>query len=177
MNILLIVLAVLGAIIALLLLVALFIKNEYTVVREITIAKPRQDVFNYIKLLRNQDHYSKWVMMDPHMKKNFTGVDGMVGFVYAWDSENKQAGKGAQEIMKLIEGERVDAEVRFIKPFEAIAITYMITGSVPENKTKVTWGMNGRSKYPMTLMNPFMDNLLGKDLQTSLSTLKNILEK
>ena len=37
--------------------------------------------------------------------------------------------------------------------------------------------MDGNNKYPMNLMNPFIDNLLGKDLEISLATLKNILEK
>ena len=37
--------------------------------------------------------------------------------------------------------------------------------------------MNGKSKYPLNLMNIFMDNMLGKDLETSLHNLKTILEK
>ncbi len=36
--------------------------------------------------------------------------------------------------------------------------------------------MKGKSKYPMNLMNLFIDKMLGKDLTTSLSNLKNILE-
>jgi len=82
-----------GCLIALLLIVALFIKNDYSVEREITINKPRQEVFDYVKLLKNQDHYSKWVMTDPGMKKDFTGTDGTVGFVYAWDSQKKKPEK------------------------------------------------------------------------------------
>ena len=116
-------------------------------------------------------------MADPNMKKEFKGTDGNIGFVYAWDSENKNVGKGEQEIIKLIEGERVDAEIRFIKPFEGIATTSMSIEQVSENQVKVAWVMNGRNKYPMNLMTPFIDNLLGKDLGLSLTNLKNILEK
>ena len=68
-------------------------------------------------------------------------------------------------------------EIRFEKPFAGIARTSIKTESLTENKTKVIWGMEGKSKYPMNLMNPFMDNLLGKDLQISLVNLKTILEK
>ena len=177
MNIVLTILLSIATLIALLLFIALFIKKEYTLSREVIIGKPKQEVFNYIKNLKNQDYYSKWVMIDPTMKKNFKGTDGTVGFTYAWDSQNKQAGKGEQEIMKLIDGERVDIEVRFVKPFEGIATTPFTTETTSGNQTKVIWRMNGKNKFPMNLMNPFMAGMLGKDMQTSLVTLKGILEK
>jgi hypothetical protein len=37
--------------------------------------------------------------------------------------------------------------------------------------------MKGKSKYPMNFINLFMDDILGKDLEPSLTTLKGILEK
>jgi hypothetical protein len=110
------------------------------------------------------------------MKKDFRGTDGTVGFVYAWDG-NKDAGKGEQEIKNIVEGERVDVEVRFEKPMEGIAYAPIITEGVAENQTKVKWGMKGKSNYPFNFMNLFMDNMLGKDIESSLATLKGILEK
>lgn len=47
----------------------------------------------------------------------------------------------------------------------------------PKNETLVTWGMMGKSKYPMNLTNLFIDKLLGNDLEISLNHLKKILEK
>jgi uncharacterized membrane protein len=168
---------VIAIIIAIPLIAALFIKKEYAVEREVTINKPKQVVFNYVKFLKNQDNYSKWVMMDPAMKKDFSGIDGTVGFVYAWSSSNKNAGKGEQEIKNINEGKEVNVEVRFRKPFKGIAQTYMKTESVSDNQTKVKWGMQGTNAYPLNFMNLFMDNMLGKDLKASLENLKNILEK
>jgi hypothetical protein len=170
------ILIVIVVIVAIPFIIALFIKNEYTVEREVSINKLKNEVFNYIKFSKNQDYYNKWVMKDPNMKKNFKGTDGTVGFIYAWDG-NKQAGKGEQEIKKITEGESVDNEIRFIRPFEAIAHTYMTTESLTGNQTKVRWRIVGISPYPMNFMNLFIGNLLGKDLDTSLSTLKSILEK
>lgn len=170
------ILIVVAIIIAIPLVIALFVKNEYAVEREITINKPKQEVFDYVKHLKNQDNYSTWVRMDPNMKKDFKGTDGTVGFVYAWNG-NKDAGKGEQEIKNITEGERVDVEVRFEEPFEGIASAPVTTEAVSENQTKVTWGMKGRSNYPMNFMNLFMDDMLGKDLDTSLKALKAILEK
>lgn len=176
MKIFMTILIIIGIIIAIPLIAALFIKNEYAIEREISIQKPRQEVYNYVKLTRNQDYYNKWVMQDPAMKKNFRGTDGTVGFVYAWDGNN-QAGKGEQEIKKITEAEKIEMEIRFERPMTSVCQVQMATESVDATMTKVRWGMQGRNKYPMNLMNLFMDNLLGKDLEQSLLNLKGILEK
>ncbi len=159
----------------LLLIIALFVPKEYIVTRQITINKPKSEVFNYIRHLKNQDYYSKWVMTDPHMKKSYRGTDGTTGFVYAWDG-NKKAGKGEQEIKNLIEGEKLEVEVRFIKPFAGTALTPMITEALSVNQTRVTWGMRGSNPYPFNLTNLFIGKLLGTDLETSLQSLKKVLE-
>lgn len=171
------ILIVVVIIIAIVLIAALFVKKDYTIEQEITINKPKQEVFDYVKYLKNQDNYSKWVMLDPAMKKDFRGTDGTVGFVYAWDSQNKNAGKGEQEISSLKEGQEVNMEVRFERPFKNTANTFITTQAVSPTETKVRWGMRGKNSYPMNLMNVFIPGILGKDLATSLATLKGILEK
>ena len=183
MNIILSILTTVTALIALLLVIGLFSKRAYTIEREIKINRPKQDVFNYIKFLKNQDHYNKWVMMDPAMRKEFTGNDATEGFIYAWNGNNK-AGAGEQEIKQITEGKRIDMEVRFKRPFKGIAVTRMETGSilnlndVPEC-TKVKWAFGSQLNYPMNLVLLFMnmDKMLGKDIEISLSNLKVILEK
>ena len=163
----------------LLLIVALFVKKEYAVVREITINKPKQVVFEYVKYLKNQDNYSVWAKMDPHMKKEYRGNDGTIGFVSAWESKINDVGTGEQEIIKLADGERLDVELRFLKPFKSTDYAYMITESVSENQTKVMWGFTGKMPYPMNLMLICMnmDKMLGKDLEAGLNNLKAQLEK
>jgi uncharacterized protein YndB with AHSA1/START domain len=177
MNILIKILVGIGVLIGVVLIVAAFMKKEYTIEREITINKPKAEVFNYVKHLKNQDHYSKWVMTDPAMKKDFKGQDGTPGFVYAWDSKMKNAGKGEQEIKGISEGERVDIEIRFERPMQSIATTPIVTEAISENETRVRWSMNGKNNYPLNIMNLFIDGMLGKDMETSLTTLKGILEK
>ncbi|MCF2505956.1 SRPBCC family protein [Dyadobacter sp. CY107] len=177
MKIILTILAVIVGIIVLLLVVALFVKKEYKVRREITINRSKGTVYDYIRFLKNQDNYSKWVMADPGMKKAYAGIDGAVGFKYAWDSKDKNVGEGEQEIISLTEDEKVNIEVRFVRPFEGIGVAEMTTTPVTSDQTKVSWGMKGVSKYPMNITNLFIDGILGKDLEISLNNLKNILEK
>ncbi len=171
-------LGILGVIV-LVLLVAAFAKKEYAVERQIVINKPKSEVFGYIKMLKNQDNYSVWAQRDPNMKKEYRGEDGTVGFVSAWDSQNEHVGKGEQEIKKIVEGERIDFELRFYKPFESTEPAYMITETVTDNQTTVKWGFSGKMKYPMNLMLLFMnmEEMLGKDFEQGLTNLKNNIEK
>lgn len=166
----------LGALIALLLIVALFVKKQYTIEREITINKSKAEVFGYLKHLKNQDQYSKWVQTDPNMEKDYRGKDGTVGFVYAWNG-NKKAGQGEQEIKSIKEGEKLEVEVRFFRPFAGVAQTPFTTEAISAGQTKVKWGMQGANPYPFNLMHLFMVDMLGKDLEISLTNLKTILEK
>lgn len=176
MNILFIILIVIAAIIALPLIIALFVKKEYRIEEKVSINKSASEVFSYAKLIKNQEHYSKWVMADPNMKKTLTGTDGTVGFIYAWESEDKGVGQGAQEITALTENKKISTEIRFIKPFEGTGYVTMLTDSTGTDETGVTWIMEGKSKYPMNITNLFMGKMLHKDMAISLQNLKNNLE-
>ncbi len=178
MKILLTILKVIGVLIALVLLIALFVKKELKAEKEIVINKPNAIVFDYVKLLKNQNNYSKWTTMDPAMKKEFKGADGTVGFVSAWDSDNKDVGKGEQEITKIV-GNRIDYELRFLKPTKATNYAFMRTEPLTDSTTKVIWGFNGKMNYPLNIMNLFFDaeKMVGDDFAIGLDNLKRILEK
>jgi len=178
MGTILTILLVIALIIAILLAIALFVKKDYSVQRDIMINKNKDEVFSYIRSLKNQDNFSKWGSLDPDMKKEYRGMDGTVGFVSSWEG-NKKVGKGEQEIVKITEGERVDYKLHFIKPFEGLAEAYMSTVAISENQTKVSWGMSSSMKYPMNIMLLFMnmEKMIGSDFSTGLANLKNILEK
>ena len=169
-----VVFTVLGVIVVIPLAVAIFVKKEYSVKRDVVIDRSKSEVFDYVRYLKNQDHFNKWVMMDPEMKKDFSGTDGTAGCVYYWDGE--KAGKGEQELVRIVEGDRIECELRFIKPFENTAHAQITTEEIAPGKTRVTWGMDGENTYPINFMNLFINSALGGDLDQSLSTLKNVLE-
>ena len=179
MKILKTILIVVVILVAIPLIVALFVKKTYSVERQITIERPNQEVFNYIKMLKNQNNFSKWATMDPAMKQEYRGTDGQAGFVSAWESDKKDVGKGEQTIEGITEGERIDYDLHFIEPFESRSKAYLVTTPVSDSQTKVTWGFTGKMNYPMNLMLLFMnmESMIGDDLTTGLSNLKNILEQ
>ena len=153
------------------------VDTDFSTERSVEIEKPIDDVFEYIRHLRNQDEYSAWAAMDPNMTQEFRGTDGTVGFVSAWEGE--ETGKGEQEIVEIIEGERIDFKLRFFEPFESEADVYMITDSLSENQTRVTWGLESSMNRPMNLMLLFvnMEEAIGNDYDEGLAKLKKILEE
>ena len=176
MNIVIYIFAGLAGLLVLLLIVAAIAPKSYGLSRSIVIDRSLQQVFDYVKYLRNTEHYSKWVMMDPNLRKGFRGEDGKTGFIYSWDSNMKNVGKGEQEITSVKERERVGYEIRFEKPFEGRADA-ALTLTPDGRSTNVTWSFGSRMKYPMNLMILMnMDKIIGKDIAASLENLKRILE-
>jgi hypothetical protein len=170
---------ILLSLVVIILLIAAFVKKDYAVERSITLNMPKQVVYDYVKYLKNQNTFSVWAKIDPNMKVEYRGTDGTVGFVSAWDSPVKEAGKGEQEIIKMEEGTRIDYEIRFLKPMKSTDHAYIVFDSVNDSITNVAWGFFGKIKYPMNTMLLFMDmdKMLGKDLDGGLHNLKAILEQ
>src|SRR4030095_4165986 len=138
MNIIITIVLVLVGIIALLLIIGLFMRKDHYVRREIIINAPRQKVFDFVKLLENQDKFNKHAMAGPDRKREYKGTDGTVGFIYSWKG-NKNAGEGEKEIKNIIEGKRVETEIRFVKPMAATAWIIMETEPLTDDQTKVSW--------------------------------------
>ena len=176
MNTIITILLVLAGIFALLLIIALFMKKEHYAKREIIINVPRQKAFDYLKLLKNQDTFNEGAMAGSDRKREYKGTDGTAGFIYAW-SGNKDAGEGEKEIKNIIEGKRIEMEIRFVKPMKTSANIIMETVSLSDNQTKVSWSNTGTLKYPLNIMIPMLEKSVAKGMDSSLLTLKNILEK
>ncbi|MEI7802395.1 MAG: SRPBCC family protein [Bacteroidota bacterium] len=176
MTILYTILFVLAGIIVLLLILALFRRKNHYVKREIIINAPSRKVFDYLKLLKNQDEFNTGAMEDPNRKKEFKGTDGKVGYIYAW-SGNKDVGAGEKEIINLVDGKTIETEIRFTKPMKVNAAIIMETISLSDNQTNVTWSNAGTLPFPVNIMIPIMEKSVAKGMDTSLTTLKNILEK
>lgn len=164
--------------ISIVLIAAYFMPKEYSVEREITINKPADSIFKYVRSLKNQNEFSVWANRDPKIRITYKGTDGAVGAVSSWESNVKEVGVGEQEITKITENRRVDFALRFKKPMEDTAVGFMSTEPVSENQTKVKWGISGVIPYPTNIMLPMlkMDQMIGNDLQKGLENLKEKME-
>lgn len=152
--------------------------TDFKVERETTINKPQAEIYNYARLLKNQNEWGPWFKKEPTMKQEFRGTDGEVGFVSSWKGTTEQVGEGEQEIKKLTPSSRIDTELRFKKPFESKADAYLTLEPVSENQTKVKWGFTGSMPRPLNLFMLVMDmdKEVGKDIGDGLASLKTIME-
>lgn len=165
----------LGALIILLLVVALFIPNDYTVTHTVTIKKPQKEVYDYVKNLKNQEVWSSWVLADPNIKLTYTGTDGTVGATQAWDG-NDEVGAGSQTITKL-DGERIDIDLHFIKPFEGDSKGASIIKAIDANSCTHTEEFYGNEPYPKNLMSILFKKFIGDSFEKNGENLKKALEK
>jgi hypothetical protein len=172
-----IILISIAALIIFVLIIAAIMPKNNTLTSEITINRSKNEVFNFVKHLKNQERYSKWVMKDPHVKLVYTGIDGTVGFKAAWSSENKNVGVGEQEITSIKEGQGYDVEIRFEKPFKGTNYASTTTQAISENQTKVVTVFSGKTPFPMNIMAPIFLKMLQKDMDQNSATLKMVLEK
>jgi hypothetical protein len=157
--------------------IALFIPRSYTVSVSETINKPKQVVFDYIRILDNQKNYSVWVMADPNLNPVITGTDGTIGAIQKWNSKIADVGEGEQEIIALTP-DRMDLEIRFKRPIEGTSKAADIFKSVSENQTMLTAEFYSHDPYPLNLPSYVFGRKMIKEAQIkNLKNIKRILEQ
>ncbi|WP_299208299.1 SRPBCC family protein [uncultured Dokdonia sp.] len=168
---------IVATILVIIIILAAIAPKTYQVSRSIVIDKPKEIVFPYVKMVKNQDHWSPWKRKDPDMKQTYTGTDGEVGFKASWKG-NKDVGEGSQTITAVVENERIDNHLIFLKPWKSESDGYYTVEDAGAGQTKVVWGFKGQNKFPATILMLFinMDKVVGKDFEEGLQNLKIILE-
>ncbi|WP_074612459.1 SRPBCC family protein [Pedobacter steynii] len=170
------IIVVIIAIVSVCLVIAMFSKSKYTLTREITINRSVDDVFDYVRYLKNQPEYNKWLLLDPNTKIGYKGEsDGLPGAILTFESKNSKTGKGEFEIKKVTTGERLDFEIRFLA---FTANGYIAAKALSPNSTKLTWIYNSGMNWPVNFVLLFMDmdKIIGNDIAESLRNMKHRLE-
>lgn len=168
---------ILLGVILLIIILGIIAPKSYDVSRNIKIKRSLSEVFNYVLLIKNQEHWSPWAERDPNMKRTYTGTDGKIGFISAWESNHNQVGSGEQELKGFKKNKEINSELRFLKPFKSTSDAYFKVKEV-QNGTEVTWGFSGKNKFPISIMMLFMnmDKTVGKDFEQGLEELKIVME-
>ena len=163
--------------VALILIIGFIAPKSYEVNRNITVNRSVSDVFQYLKYIKNQDNWSPWRKKDPNLTQTFEGVDGEVGFVSKWKG-NKGVGMGEQEIKRIVENDRIETELRFLKPWKSQSDAYIKVEEINGNATNIIWGFSGRNPIPFNVFMLFFsfEKSVGKDFEEGLDSLKEILE-
>ncbi len=150
--------------------------DTYRVERSATISAPAAAVFPLVDDFHRWIDWSPWEHLDPAMSRTFEGPESGVGSVYAWVGNDK-VGEGRMTINESRPDSRVGITLEFLKPWEATSQTlfqFQETGGA----TNVVWTMDGTNNFVSKLMSVFMnmDEMIGKDFEAGLSTLKEVAE-
>jgi len=176
MNILVTILIVIAAIVVLLLIAALLTPKRYTVTVSETINQPKEKIFDYIRILKNQEQYSEWLKADPNLNPVITGTDGAVGAIQKWKSEDKNVGEGEQEI-KAITEDSIEMELRFFKPIEGVCQVVNTVKSLGGSQSQVTFNFYSFAKFPFNLPSYVIGRkFITKTQQQNLMNVKAIME-
>jgi uncharacterized protein YndB with AHSA1/START domain len=150
--------------------------NEFAVQRTTRIAAPPERIFPHIADFRRWEAWSPWERMDPAMRKTYSGAATGLGSVYEWEG-NSKVGKGRMEMTEVTAPKSATVKLDFLKPFEAHN-TARFTLVPADAGTDVTWSMFGPSPFVTKVMGVFMnmDQLVGKDFERGLASLKTASE-
>ena len=164
-------------IVALIVILGMIAPKQYNVSRSVEIKKPVAQVFDYLKIMKNQDHWSPWKKKDPDLKQEYEGTDGEIGFISKWEG-NKDVGKGEQELKHMVENESILTELRFLKPWKSQSDGYFNVKALDDYKTEVEWGFTGKNPFPFNIFMLFFnfEKAVGKDFDEGLRDLKQVLE-
>ncbi len=151
--------------------------DTFSVQRAASIKAPPEKIFPLINDLHGWDAWSPWEKKDPAMKRTFSGTTSGKGATYAWEG-NKEVGKGSLEIIDAEPPSKIVIALHFIEPFEGRS-TATFTLDPNGDATPVTWTMSGPSPYISKLIGIFIncDNMIGKDFEAGLASMKAAAEK
>lgn len=178
MKILKTILYILLTIIGVWLIAAAFIEGKCNFEKSVSINSSPEKVWIHTNSLKTMDMWSPWNKLDPNMKKEWTGITGKVGEKVCWEG-NEQAGKGCQEVVKVDPANRkIETKIVFLTPYESE--NFASVNVVPEGKGSIaTWTFSTEIPYPWTVTKLMYDleEMIGKDYQEGLNSLKTISEK
>lgn len=154
------------------------IPGEFSVERSAAIAAPPEAVFKHVNNLKKWDDWSPWAKRDPNSKSAYEGPEEGPGAIFKWDG-NEEVGKGQMTIVESNPSERIAIKLEFERPFPGtsdVGFAFKPDG----DGTNVTWSLSGEQGFVeraiMLVMGLDMDEMIGKEYETGLASLKRIVE-
>jgi len=168
------ILLVVGIIVTLILVVAVFLPGTAVVTRTVEVNKPVETVFNYVADYTNYIKWNAWSQMDPEAKSELTGTPGEIGQIYSWDGDI--VGKGTLTLNELEPYSSIKGELVFISPMQGLAVDNWKFETL-ENATRIVWTFETELGYPIgRFFGLMMDGQLGPQLDEGLSNIKTQIE-
>ena len=134
---------------------------KFNITRSIQINAPQQKVFDTVADYGTWTSWSPWLCAEPDAKVTVSDDSNSVGSGYSWDGE--VVGAGELEHLKLVGCERIEDEIRLLKPWKSTSQVSFDVKQVVDG-SELVWSMAGSLPWFMFWMKPMMQTLIGMDL-------------
>ena len=164
-----------AALIALLAAAAFLLPREVSVARSVFVEAPPEQVYPHLVSLRRQTEWSPWIEEGDPVEIVYSGPEAGVGSRMEWQSADPAIGSGAQEIVAVEPGERVDTALDFGEMGMADA---SLVVAPRDGGSEVTWTLEtdlGNSPV-YRWMGLMLDAWVGTDYEIGLGRLKAQVE-
>lgn len=146
---------------------------KYQVSKSIEIAAPPQSVYEVVADYHTWTRWSPWLLAEPDAKVTVSPEGAQVGSRYQW--EGAVTGQGELEHKRLEPGRMIEDDLRFLKPFKALARTAFRLEPVG-GKTRLTWTMDAGLPWFLFWLVPTMKTFIGMDYARGLQMIKDLVE-
>lgn len=159
-----------------LLLVAATLPDTFEVRRTASMKAPPERIFPLINDLHAFNTWNPYERKDPSIKGAYGRIAAGKGAAYSFDG-NRDVGRGRIEIVESSPVSRVTMSLSLVEPFEVANVVHFVLEPRGET-TNVTWAMRGDVPYVAKIFHMFcdMDDLVGRDFEAGLASLKAIVE-
>ena len=160
--------------------IAFLLPKDFTVTRTMEINASIADVFEQVNTLSNWSNWSSWHKMDPNANYTYSNTVAGVGASYSFEGDPELIGAGSLTILESTENENIRTEIVFLKEGEEIGRGNGEWTFTEKNRlTQVSWSFLGdMGNNPVARwIGLMMDSMLGPQLETGLSNMKEYLEK
>ena len=149
---------------------------DFRVTRSAVMDAPPAAVFAQVNDFHKWEAWSPWAKMDPKAVSTFGGPASGVGATFQW-AGNSQVGAGRMIIAESRPDERIQIELRFLKPMKATDIAEF-TFAKAATGTRVTWTMSGKNNFISKAFTLFVDcdKMIGGQFEKGLAQMKTIVE-
>ncbi len=164
--------AIIG-IVLILLIATFFLEPSFDIRRSIEIKSPVSKVFNNISDLKQWEHWSPWHNIDSNMVMNYSRDGKGVGATMEWESTNENVGIGSMKISNLEENKYLETELTFAGQQWGVGYFEL---QEKGKTTEIIWGMKGDLGFFGRWVALGIDEMVGKDYEKGLKTLKKYTE-
>lgn len=110
--------------------------NISSIEQKTEINAPIEEVWPLVSTFENRSHWNPFLEGITNLSTNTTGVDGEVGSVFNWTSDQSI---GSQTITELVPFQRFASDLYFQTPMEGAAKESTNLTSLPNGHTEVSW--------------------------------------